>query len=175
MFILNEWSHFTEEQHTWMNMTKSDSQVSGPALAQAHMALGQCMGDYFRTHLPFPPEETTVIALLRGGIFFAQGIYFSGHYKFQLYDPKSGHPPTRMTPYTIVVDSVVNSGKTVLPFLETPNTVVACCVASTQAVDMVGEQLYTVRVSPRSYVGSAVSSLQGEKGPDTTLRLFHWL
>ena len=66
-------------------VTKSDSGISGPQLAMAHMELGKLMGLQMTE---FNPEDTTVVAMLRGGIFFAEGIYFSMGCKFQTYDPK---------------------------------------------------------------------------------------
>ena len=74
----------TEEVSHLISITKSNSGISGPKLAQAHMRLGYL----FAEHIILEPEDTTIIAMLRGGIFFAEGIYFKLGCKFQLFDPK---------------------------------------------------------------------------------------
>ena len=62
----------TEEVSRLISITKSDSGISGPALANAHIYLGKLLAK----HLPVEPNNTTVVAMMRGGMFFAQGIYF---------------------------------------------------------------------------------------------------
>ena len=74
----------TEEVERLILITKSNSGISGPELAKAHIRLGELVG----VHIDVDPEETTVVAVLRGGLFFAQGIYFSLGCRFQLFDPK---------------------------------------------------------------------------------------
>lgn len=68
MFELNK----TKEVEELIAVTKSDSGISGPELAKAHIRLGELLAE----NIDIEPEDTTVVALLRGGIFFAQGIYF---------------------------------------------------------------------------------------------------
>ena len=65
-----------------IEITKSNSGISGPKLANAHIELGKLLAQ----NIPVDPKETTVVAMMRGGIFFAQGIYFGLGCKFQLYD-----------------------------------------------------------------------------------------
>lgn len=74
----------TEQVKRLIDITKSNSGISGPELAKAHIELGRRLSAY----LPVEPMDTTVIAMMRGGIFFAQGIYFGLGCKFQLFDPK---------------------------------------------------------------------------------------
>lgn len=52
---------------------------------------------------------------------------------------------------------------------------VACCVINENAVPLFEKQLYTVRVSANSFVGSAVKKQVRTAGPDTTMRLFNLL
>lgn len=52
---------------------------------------------------------------------------------------------------------------------------VASCVINDKAVPLFDDKLYTVRVSTNSFVGSAVKTQKGNKGPDTTMRLFNQL
>lgn len=160
----------SEEVQNLIAITKSDSGVSGPALAQAHMRLGSLLAE----HLPVDPSDTTVVAMLRGGIFFAEGIYFKLGCQFQLYDPKNGGFVRPETKHVILVDSVINTGKTIHEILQ-PDMFIACCVINEQAVQSFEKHLYTVRVSKNSFVGSNVKKQSGSKGPDTTMRLFNLL
>jgi hypothetical protein len=160
----------TEEVKKLIAITKSDSGISGPALARAHMKLGELLAE----KMDFDPEDTTVVAMLRGGIFFAEGIYFGLGCKFEVYDPKHGEFIRPSTGTVILVDSVINTGKTLKRIL-TPDMFLASCVINEGAVEEFGDRLYTVRVSKNSFVGSNVKEQKGNKGPDTTMRLFNQL
>ena len=159
----------TDEINQLITITKSDSGVSGPSLAQAHMELGKALG---RQMTMFDPADTTVVAMLRGGIFFAEGIYFSLGCRFQTYDPKHETFVRPETKNVILVDSVINTGKTMLDIMD-PCMYVACCVINEKAVPQFENRLYTVRVSKNSFVGSNVQKQSGNQGPDTTMRLFN--
>lgn len=150
-------------------ITKSNSGISGPALAKAHMELGEKLAEQFSG---LDPEDTTIVAMLRGGLFFAEGMYFKLGCKFQTYDPKKDTFVRPNTKNVILVDSVINTGKTILAILE-PDMKVASCVINQKAVPLFDEQLYTIRVSENSFVGADVLQQTGEKGPDTTMRLFN--
>ena len=63
----------TKEVEQLIAITKSDLGISGPELAKAHIRLGELLAE----NIDLDPADTTVVALLRGGIFFAQGIYFN--------------------------------------------------------------------------------------------------
>lgn len=152
-----------------ISITKSNSGISGAKLAKAHMALGERLAEVF-TYLD--PKDTTVVAILRGGIFFALGMYFKLDCKFQTYNPKYERFSRPDTKNVILVDSVIHTGKTILKILE-PDMMVACCVINQKAVSMFKQQLYTIRVSKNSFVGTEVSEQIGDKGPDTTMRLFN--
>ena len=56
-----------------------------------------------------------------------------------------------------------------------PDMLIASCVINEQAVSSFKNQLYTVRVSKNSFVGSNIKKQEGGKGPDTTMRLFNLL
>lgn len=152
-------------------ITKSDSGVSGPELAKAHIKLGMALG---RQVTGLLPEDTTIVAMLRGGIFFAEGMYFSMGCKFQTYDPKHERFVRPETKNVILVDSVINTGKTLLEILD-QDMIVACCVINEAALPMFKDILYTVRVSKNSFVGKNVRKQEGKVGPDTTMRLFNQL
>lgn len=150
-------------------ITKSNSGVSGPELAKAHMNLGIRLGEAFSD---LDSEDTTVVAIMRGGLFFAEGLYFKLGCKFQVYNPKTEKFVRPTTKNVIIVDSVINTGKTIQDILE-PDMYVACCVINQKAVPLFDKQLYTIRVSENSFVGSGIRKQAGNKGPDTTMRLFN--
>lgn len=161
----------TEEINDLIAITRSDSGISGPKLANAHIKLGMAMGSQIKG---FIPEDTTIVAMLRGGIFFAEGMYFAMGCKFQTYNPKHEQFVRPETKNVILVDSVINTGKTLLEILDS-NMQVACCVINEKIVPMFGDFLYTVRVSKNSFVGKNVKKQVGKVGPDTTMRLFNQL
>lgn len=158
-----------DEINRLISITKSNSGISGPELAMAHIELGKELGKHMDR---FDPADTTVVAILRGGIFFAEGIYFSLGCKFQTYDPKRDEFVRPDTKDVILVDSVINTGKTIEKLLG-PNIYVACNVINEKAVERFQNILFTVRVSKNSFVGSEIKEQKGNKGPDTTMRLFN--
>lgn len=158
----------TKEVKKLINITKSDSGVSGPELAKAHIRLGEILAE----NIDLNPSDTTVVALLRGGIFFAQGIYFKLGCKFEVYDPKQGEFIRPMTKNVILVDSVINTGKTLAKLID-QDIKLASCVINDKAVSMFEDRLYTVRISNNSFVGDTAKTQNGNKGPDTTMRLFN--
>ena len=159
----------TEEVKRLIAITKSDSGVSGPELCKAHMELGRRLAECMPE---FAPEDTTIVAMLRGGIFFAEGMFFSMGCKFSTYDPKHEAFVRPNTKNIILVDSVINTGKTISRIL-IPDMIVACCVINENAVINFEKQLYTVRVSKNSFVGKEIKEQRGNVGPDTTMRLFN--
>lgn len=158
----------SDEVKRLIAITKSNSGISGPELAKAHIQLGELLAE----HIPYDPMNTTIVATLRGGIFFAEGIYFSMGCRFQTFDPKHENYVRPSTKYVILVDSVINTGKTLQGLID-DDTAVACCVINEKAVPSFEKKLYTVRVSSNSYVGADVAKQVGAVGPDTTSRLFN--
>lgn len=154
-----------------INITKSNSGISGPELAKAHIKLGMKLAKAFSN---LDPNDTTVVAVMRGGLFFAEGLYFKLGCKFQVYNPKTDKFVRPSTKNVIIVDSVINTGKTIKEILE-PDMFVACCVINQKAVPLFEDQLYTIRVSENSFVGTDIKKQSGGKGPDTTMRLFNLL
>lgn len=165
MFELNK----TEDVSKLIAITKSNSGISGPELVKAHIALGEALGKKMTN---FEPNDTTIVAILRGGIFFAEGLYFALGCKFQTYDPKHEDFIKPETKNIILVDSVINTGKSIANIYN-KEMKVACCVINENAVPLFDENLYTVRVSKNSFVGQNVKKQEGKVGPDTTMRLFN--
>ena len=167
MFEINK----TEEIQRLIDITKSTSGISGPELVKAHIALGEALGKQMEG---FKPEETTLVAMLRGGIFFAEGMYFAMGCRLQTFDPKHEEFVRPETKNVILVDSVINTGKTIINILD-KDMFVACCVINEQAVPRFADQLYTIRVSKNSFVGGNIRKQEGKIGADTTMRLFNQL
>lgn len=92
--------------------------------------------------------------------------------KFQLYDSKKEEFIRPETKHVIIADSVINTGHTIKKILE-PDMIVVCCVINEKAVELFGNQLYTIRVSKNSFVGSNVCKQNSGVAPDTTMRLFN--
>lgn len=158
----------THEIRELIDVTKSDSGVSGPKLVLAHRRLGELLAE----HLPFDPKETTVVAILRSGIFFAEGIYCRMGCRFDVYDPKHETFVRPETKYVLLADAVIHTGKTIRKILQ-PDMFVASCVTQADAAAEFDHQLYTVRISHNAFTGSDIRVQQGDRGPDTTLRLFN--
>lgn len=68
MFILNK----NDEIDRLIAITKSGSGISGPELAKAHMRLGELTAE----NMDYPADDTTVVAIMRGGIFL-QRVFIS--------------------------------------------------------------------------------------------------
>lgn len=160
-----------QEVERLIALTKSDSGVSGAELAKAHIRLGELLGTQMKG---FSPSDTTVVAVLRGGIFFGLGLYFQLGCRFEMYHPKCEKFHRPETQHVIIADSVIHTGKTIEKILDKDMTV-ACCVINEHAVPLFERQLYTVRISKNSFYGSAVKTQRGTIGPDTTMRLFNQL
>ena len=158
----------TDEVNKLISVSKSDSGISGPELVRAHIRLGELIGE----NIPLNPKDTTVVAVMRGGIFFAQGIYMSIGCRFQVYDPKKEIFIRPETTNVILADAVINTGRTIRQILK-QDMVVACCVINEKSLPLFDRQLYTVRVSRNSFVGSDTKVQKGNHGPDTTMRLFN--
>ena len=150
-------------------ITKSDSGISGPLLAKAHVELGMVLGEQIKERFS---HDTTVVAILRGGMFMAMGLYYALECRFDVYDSKKDKFIRPKTKNVILVDSVINTGKTVEE-ISGPDISVACCVINENAVEKFKDRLYTVRVSKNSYIGSNTKVQKGNRGPDTTMRLFN--
>lgn len=149
----------TDEVRKLIAITKSDSGISGPSLADAHFRLGELLAE----SMPFDPRNNGN-GHTEGGIFFAEGIYHRLGCRFDLYDPKHApfvRPGTRIV---ILADSVINTGRTIRGILA-PDIYLASCVANRRAAEEFGRNLYTVRVSDNFFVGSAQEDADRNQRP----------
>ncbi len=69
-----------------IQITKSDSGISGPVLAQAHIKLGQLLA----AQMDFVPKDTTIVAIMRGGLFLRKGFTFNLDTNSRYMPPSTG-------------------------------------------------------------------------------------
>lgn len=170
--------------------------VSGPALAHAHRRVGEALATTVARYLPLeeveiqhvagvssgarvrPGSEPIFIAMLRAGLFVAEGMWASfPASSLVLFD---GHradlslvPVAHRT--VVVVDAVVNTGKSLRELLDVlaplrPSKLVAVTLVGYRttmealATERPETDFVAARLSERSYVGRG--------GTDTGARLF---
>lgn len=175
-YILNkERSDLTE----YISVCKSNSGINGALLAKAHFVLGQAIGEKIVAFLP--NKNTAVLVLERGGRFFGDGLYTKFGGTFYAYNSKESEQPNIFQDNIIIVDSVINSGKSVLEVTEklkaaNPNAeiFIAVNVIQKNAIELLCDhKIFAVRISENSFVGSRQNSQKNGKGPDTADRLFN--
>lgn len=162
----------------YISVCKSDSGINGARLANAHFILGQAIGEKIAAFLP--DDSTAVLVLERGGRFFGDGLYTKFGGTLYSYNPKA-ELPSIPKENIIIVDSVINSGKSMLKAIEKLEAInpeaeifIAVNVIQKNAVELLRDfKIFAVRTSDNSFVGSRQSSQKNGKGPDTADRLFN--
>ena len=160
-------------------ISKSDSGIQGAPLAAAHLRLGAKLGVKMRESVP--QTDTAVLIMERGGRFFGDGLYsaFGG----VLYPYNSHHEmlPIIAQPFVIIVDSVINTGSSILRAIDTIKSrnpdveiFIATNVIQRKAVEKLSAyKIFAIRVSDNSFVGRNQALQEGNSGPDTADRLFN--
>ena len=160
---------------------KSTSGINGSKLAEAHMMLGKKLGEVIRELVP--STDTAVIVLERGGRFFGDGLYTGFGGTFYSYDPKTDSLPNITQSKAIIVDSVINTGKSVIGIINmlkksAPDIeiYIAVNVIQKDALELFkAHKIFAVRTSSNSFVGSRQFAQKDGKGPDTADRLFNYI
>lgn len=160
---------------------KSNSGINGSRLADAHLKLGRILGEAIHSFVP--NIGSAVIVLDRGGRFFGDGVYASFGGVFFPYNPKQDDLPDIDNNIVLIVDSVINTGKSILDTIDrikkkVPDTEVFIVsnVIQEKAVELLKDyKIFTVRSSANSYVGSRQKEQNNGKGPDTADRLFNYI
>lgn len=158
---------------------KSSSGINGSRLAKAHFNLGYQLGCCIGRMLP--NKNVPVLVLERGGRFFGDGLYIGFGGKFYPYNPKKDILPMFDTNLVLIVDSVINTGESILGLikkLKEHNPQVKVCLATNviqkEALSKFTEHaLFTIRVSDNKFVGKRQKKQIGNSGPDTADRLFN--
>lgn len=162
-----------------IQICKSSSGINGNKLAAAHMRLGKKLGK--RISRIFTAQDTAILVLERGGRFFGDGIYMAIGGTFYTVNPKRDNMPKIDAERVIIVDSVINTGNSILNIIQhlksdNPNIdiIIATNVIQKQVVELFSHYLvFTIRVSENSFVGRNQVRQIGKSGPDTADRLFN--
>ena len=164
-----------------ISICKSNSGVNGAPLADAHIRLGKMLGKAMRGIIPH--VDSAIIVLERGGRFFGDGVYTGFGGTFYSYNPKSDEFPEIQQGIAVIVDSVINTGKSVLDMIDklkqrNPEIeiVIVSNVIQEDAVNLLqGYKVFAIRTSANSFVGRRQSTQNNGKGPDTADRLFNYI
>ena len=168
-----------EEVQCDIAICKSNSGISGSRLAAAHVRLGEKIGR--RIAAVFPEKNTSILVLERGGRFFGDGVYMGAGGIFYSMNPKKDDAPVINTERVVIVDSVINTGKSIMKIVDEikkHNTgidvIIAANVIQNEAVELFEDYLvFATRLSKNSFVGVNQSKQTGKIGPDTADRLFN--
>ena len=168
-----------EEVQADIAICKSNSGISGSRLATAHVRLGEKIGRRIAT--VFPEKNTSILVLERGGRFFGDGVYMGAGGIFYSMNPKQDDAPVINTERVVIVDSVINTGKSIMRIIDelknhNPgiDVIIAANVIQNEAVELFKDYLvFATRLSKNSFVGVNQSKQTGKTGPDTADRLFN--
>lgn len=168
-----------EEVQADIAICKSNSGISGSRLAAAHVRLGEKIGRHIAA--VFPEKNTSILVLERGGRFFGDGVYMGVGGIFYSMNPKQDDAPVINTERVVIVDSVINTGKSIMRIIDelknhNPgiDVIIAANVIQNEAVELFKDYLvFATRLSKNSFVGVNQSKQTGKTGPDTADRLFN--
>lgn len=179
IYALTETACFTKTSNMVADC-KSNSNVYGAKLRQAHYYLGYQLAKAFisQTH------DYVAVCFMRGGLPFSLGIADQLDCPIIFYDDKNSRDFFKLNAEllqgkkVILIDSVINSGKSMLKAIDclkgiAEDVKIATNVLCYKAVEQFKSfDTFTVRVSGNSFEGSNVKVQSGNKGPDTGDRLF---
>jgi len=183
----NEKQLTTSELESLIKICKSDSQSYGLKLREAHYELGKMLAKKIYENLS--ENEITVIIMMRAGLCFGLGIadeleifglnisilfYFND----EQWKKEKINWIQELTNKIILVDAVINTGDSIIQLAKSvkneKDIIYASNVLSYKAVQIFQDKnLYTTRISEKSFIGSKVSTVKDGKGPDTGDRLFY--
>lgn len=160
---------------------KSNSGINGSRLADAHLKLGRILGEVI--HRFIPNIGSAIIVLDRGGRFFGDGVYIGFGGVFFHYNTKKDDSPDIHSNIVVIVDSVINTGKSILDTIKKvkqkspgAEVFIVANVIQEKAVEVLKEyKVFAVRTSANSFVGSRQTEQKNGKGPDTADRLFNYI
>lgn len=164
-----------------IKICKSNSGINGAPLADAHIRLGKILGGVLKGIIP--QIDSAVIVLERGGRFFGDGVYTGFGGTFYSYDPKNDILPDIQQGIAVIVDSVINTGKSVLDMIDrlkqkNPEieVIIAANVIQEKTINILQKyKVFAIRTSDNSYIGSRQATQKNGKGPDTADRLYNYI
>ena len=158
---------------------KSNSGINGSRLAAAHFSLGKKIGTEISKVIP--SDDAAVLVLERGGRFFGDGVYMNFGGRFFPYNPSKEPLPSIDASVIVIVDSVINTGKSLLEVVNQlrianplSEIIIVSNVIQEKAVPILQDyKVFTVRISSNSFKGKNQATQIGNTGPDTADRLFN--
>lgn len=183
----------SENLNSLINVCKSNSGCTGAKLRQSHYELGKYLA--LNSTLLDYKENSTIISLARAGLPFSFGIADILDSSLLILNEKDSklwanklencNEFIKKNMFAIdkrniiIVDAVINTGKTlltvandILPYAK--QVVIATNVIQSNTIDLFDSyKLYAVRSSANSFKGEKILYQIGEKGPDTGDRLFN--
>jgi uracil phosphoribosyltransferase len=166
---------------------KSDSQKHGIELRSAHYKLGGMLAKQMAEDLN--AVEITVIIMMRAGLCFGMGVadeldrngiktsvlFYHGNTQWE---KERCNCQQALHNHILIIDAVINTGNSIMEFAETlsnnQNIFFVANVISEKAVETFkNKNVYTVRSSHTSFIGSKIDIVKNNKGPDTGDRLFN--
>lgn len=152
-----------------------DPKVSGVELSKVHMELGNIIGKGLSEDTSINTGNTTIITLMRAGLFFAYSVWehfpqapFIPVTKVEDLDKYDMYLNNRDI---IIIDTVINSGKTIKPIikrLEDNNNSIS--IALNVIPEKTVPTFYKYNIHA---IRSSTNSYKGTKGNDTGNRLFN--
>ena len=161
---------------------KSDSGVCGKKLRDAHFLAGTLLGEEILNN--YDEKSYAVIIMMRAGLPFGLGIADSLEHEktvrvFFYCDGQilSDSLNTKDFDKIIIVDAVIRTGQAMLDLTERlvvrEKIILATNVIDERSItNFTGLQVFAVRSSKHSYIGSDQKYIENGKGPDTGDRLF---
>lgn len=155
---------------------KSDSGCCGAELRMVHYQMGLRIGSAISKNIDI--QNTVIMPLLTGAIPFAFGVGEIIDVKMLMIDPHTGSGlPAINEKNIIILDEVINTGKTVLKiadhYKKEHKVILGTTVMPVDSEAFDSEyDIYTYRISKHRYTGAMVKKIEGKKGPDTAARLY---
>ena len=159
-----------------IKLAKSDSGCCGSELRTIHYHMGKQIGEVISKTIDI--EDTVIMPLLTGAVPFAFGVGEIIDVKMLMIDSHNGHSfPSIHEKNIIIIDEVINTGKTVLEIADYykayHNIILATTVMPEDSEAFDSEyDIYTYRISKHRYKGTLVKKITGTEGPDTAARLY---
>ncbi|MDL3985664.1 MULTISPECIES: uracil phosphoribosyltransferase [Shewanella] len=183
MYVLNESCHNNNVKQL-IEICKSSSMSMGYKLRTAHYQLGEIIAEPI-SKSSNQHKNYVVLILMRAGLCFGNGIadkleqLGSNISIIFVNDDKVSNEDLEIVKDKdiIIVDAVINSGKSVFSLIDQlPNAnsvkLATTVIPSSSTELLESYDLYTVRVSNNQYEGAKVQVISDGKGPDTGDRLF---
>lgn len=176
-----------KEADSLIAVCKSDSRQNGVILRDAHYKLGSLLAKQIISDVHNQP--ITVVIMMRAGLCFGLGIadelersgmetrvlFFQNN---EQWEKEQNNCPYALDNTVLVVDAVINSGESILDFskqlVRSRQIIFATNVLSEKGLkNFADKEVYAVRISRNSFVGSKSDTVIDGKGPDTGDRLFN--